>query len=119
MKRFVVISFIACITSPAFAGKFDKPTPELINKGKTAYTATCVACHGEKMDGNGPAGAALKPKPRNLVTEKFLQGETAKDVFNTLTTGYKANPIMTSFASMSEEDRWGIAHYIVSSRKKK
>ena len=27
---------------------------------------TCVTCHGEKGDGNGIAGAALTPKPRDF-----------------------------------------------------
>jgi mono/diheme cytochrome c family protein len=30
------------------------------------YTMFCVSCHGENGDGNGPAGVALMPKPRNF-----------------------------------------------------
>jgi len=30
------------------------------------YKTFCVSCHGENGDGNGPAGMALNPKPRNF-----------------------------------------------------
>ncbi len=29
------------------------------------YAQLCASCHGEKGEGNGPAGLALKPVPRN------------------------------------------------------
>ncbi len=32
------------------------------------YSTFCASCHGEKGDGKGPAGMALKPVPRNFVT---------------------------------------------------
>lgn len=34
--------------------------------GKTIYTTNCASCHGEKAMGDGPAAAALNPKPQDL-----------------------------------------------------
>ena len=41
---------------------------DALAKGKEQYTAVCQACHGEKGLGDGPAGAALNPRPANLQT---------------------------------------------------
>ncbi|MCA9547013.1 MAG: c-type cytochrome, partial [Myxococcales bacterium] len=33
---------------------------------KTLFTQRCVTCHGAEGKGDGPAGAALNPKPRTF-----------------------------------------------------
>ncbi len=45
-----------------------KPTAENIAKGKALFTgkATCFTCHGNEGKGDGVAGAALDPGPRNF-----------------------------------------------------
>ena len=46
----------------------NKATPENIAKGKALFTgkATCFTCHGNEGKGDGVAGAALDPSPRNF-----------------------------------------------------
>ncbi|MBI3629406.1 MAG: cytochrome c [Candidatus Rokubacteria bacterium] len=48
-------------------------------KGKTLYGKYCVACHGESGKGDGPAGAALKPKPRDLTDKAYM--DSVKDEY--------------------------------------
>ena len=91
-------------------------SPALIEKGKAAFATNCVACHGEKADGNSPAAAYMNPKPRNLLKDKFKQGDQAAKIFKTITEGLP-NTTMTSYKHISEEERWGIAYYIESLRK--
>ncbi len=45
-----------------------KSTPANIAKGKELFTgkATCFTCHGNEGRGDGVAGAALDPAPRNF-----------------------------------------------------
>lgn len=45
---------------------------------KTLFTTRCVMCHGEKGAGDGVAGAALTPKPRNF-SDKAWQAATGDD----------------------------------------
>jgi mono/diheme cytochrome c family protein len=46
-----------------------------LNLGKTVYTEYCMACHGEKGDGNGVASKGLVPPPRNFTLGLFKFGK--------------------------------------------
>jgi len=91
-------------------------SPALIEKGKTAYTTNCVTCHGDKGDGNGPAGAVMNPKPRNFAADKFKKGDKPEQVFATLTKGLEGTS-MAGYSYLSDEDRWGLTYYVLSLRK--
>ncbi|MEZ4364356.1 MAG: hypothetical protein R3B48_29545 [Kofleriaceae bacterium] len=41
------------------------PNP-MLAQAKTVYAGRCVPCHGAQGRGDGPAGGALTPKPRNF-----------------------------------------------------
>ncbi len=43
-------------------------------KGKTLYGKYCVSCHGASGKGDGPAGAALNPRPRDLTDKAYMDG---------------------------------------------
>ena len=43
-------------------------------KGEAIYTANCMACHGQKADGKGPAAAALKPRPTDFTKADWWSG---------------------------------------------
>jgi caa(3)-type oxidase subunit IV len=95
--------------------KFKKPwvgSPELIAHGKEVFQAQCVVCHGADGHGDGPASGALNPKPRNFHEEQgWKNGRKISDVFGTLKNGLNSMP---SFATLSQDDRWSVAHYILS-----
>ena len=95
-----------------------KVTPALLEKGKGAYAANCVICHGDKGDGNGVAGAAMNPKPRNFLVDKFKLGEKPENVFKGISEGLPGTS-MAGFGHLPEEDRWGLAHYVLSFRPAK
>jgi mono/diheme cytochrome c family protein len=46
-----------------------------ITKGEVIYEANCASCHGLAGKGDGPAGAALEPKPADLVTKQSERGD--------------------------------------------
>jgi cytochrome c553 len=43
-------------------------------EAKDYFKKTCIVCHGESGEGNGPGSAALDPKPRNF-TDATWQGQ--------------------------------------------
>lgn len=95
------------------SGKFSKPwTPsaEIAAHGKELFGQQCVSCHGAEGKGNGPAAAALNPPPRNFtVAEGWKNGRKPSQIFGTLTKGLNAMP---AFASLGDEDRWALSHYV-------
>src|SRR5512143_11943 len=54
-------------TVPAeYAGKQNPLGPEAAAAGAQPYQSNCEACHGSQGHGDGPAGVALEPAPKNL-----------------------------------------------------
>ena len=118
MKKHLALSLIftsVWLSSPTLAAP-PASTPALIEKGKASFATNCIACHGEKADDNSPAAAYMNPKPRNLIKDKFKQGDQPQKIFKTITEGLP-NSTMTSYKHISEEERWGISYYISSLRK--
>jgi len=112
----LLVTGVALGASPAKVAA-PRPTPELVAKGKVAYTNTCAVCHGEKGDGNGVAGASLNPKPRDLrvkdlkVGAHYKNGGKPEQLFKTISEGLPGTA-MVSFGAQSEEDRWAMVYYI-------
>lgn len=90
------------------------PSKEFLEKGKTLFTQTCQACHGEKGMGDGVAGAALNPKPRNFTLgEGWKNGTTLTGIFKTLKEGI-AGSGMVAYEFIPLEDRLAIIYYVRS-----
>lgn len=118
MKLQYLMSVVTLIfTNSALAGKPLPSSPELISKGQASYKINCSVCHGDKGDGNGPAGASLNPKARNFISEKYKFGSKPEQVFKTISEGSK-NTSMAGFAHLSEEERWGLTYYVLGLKKK-
>jgi mono/diheme cytochrome c family protein len=57
--------------APEKAAKRHNPvaaTPESLQRGAALFQQHCASCHGAQGAGDGPAAAALEPKPANLQT---------------------------------------------------
>lgn len=111
-KLFTAVCALFLFASIARAAEPPKKTPELAAKGQADFAKYCATCHGPKGEGDGPAAKALKPKPRNLVTEP-LKSPGVAGVHETLTNGVKGTAMM-AFKQLSDEDRWALAYHVVS-----
>src|SRR6266850_6861410 len=87
-----------------------KPTPELVAKGKLLFAVNCSSCHGNEGLGNGPASAALNPKPRNFHEGYMKFGGGVARVVQTISTG-SPGTAMAAFTNIPLEDRFALAHY--------
>jgi mono/diheme cytochrome c family protein len=101
-----------------------KKTPELLAQGKKLYEQNCMPCHGPKGDGKGPAGALLKPPPRDfnrpLSQWTYSKGDLKK-VFDVISKGIP-NTSMVKWDQLSEQDRWALVYFVegfATSPKKK
>ena len=119
----------ACGGSAPAASTTQRPTPpteyasktnpsagnaDAIAKGKDQYTALCVACHGEKGLGDGPAGGALNPKPGNLQTASKEAGDAY--LYWRVAEGGAMAPFKSSMpaqkGTMKEEQIWQVISYV-------
>ncbi len=63
-------------TVPAeYAGKTNPLGSDVATKGAQVFKNNCEMCHGPQGHGDGPAGQALDPKPRNLAELKTKVGD--------------------------------------------
>jgi mono/diheme cytochrome c family protein len=64
----------------ACGGGDDKPAadPKVVAEAKQVWDAKCSTCHGPEGRGDGAAGAALDPKPRNF-HDRAWQGRVKDD----------------------------------------
>jgi mono/diheme cytochrome c family protein len=88
-------------------------TPELVEYGHKVFMTNCAMCHGNEGKGDGPAGMALNPRPRNLVEGKWTQGEGVINHFKVLQNGIKGSS-MASYAHFKAADRWALVAFIDS-----
>ncbi len=88
------------------------PGSEMIAKGKELYDANCQSCHGANGMGDGPAGIALNPKPRNFHTaDGWTNGRTIDAMYKTLQEGILTRG-MAAYEYLPPQDRLDIINYI-------
>ncbi len=100
------------------------PSPELLAQGRTQFVKACVQCHGDEGRGNVTSGKVLRDDlgdriwPRNLTRpETWRWTRTTADVFQRLSTGIPGTPMPEHSTTMSLEDRWAIANYVMTLRE--
>ncbi len=96
--------------------KFEKEDPrkfeEAVADGKRVYYQNCFYCHGDHLDGRGPAAAALNPRPANfqdpgtiaMLPESFVFWRVAKGGPGMPGSGAPWNSAMPPWEKMLTED---------------
>ena len=82
--------------------------------GKQVYTDKCLACHGEKGEGNGPMAKVFNPPPGNFCDPKFWAGNVDKKISDSMTQG-KGQMIPVD---LKPDEIKAVIEYIKSSCKK-
>ncbi len=94
-----------------------KPTADVLAKGKAIFEGkgTCFTCHGNSGKGDGPAGAALDPSPRNFTNPEFVKVRTPGEMFWVVKNG-SAGTGMISYnpAMINDEEAWQAITYVRS-----
>jgi len=91
-----------------------KPTPENIAKGKAIYEGkgTCFTCHGNTGKGDGPAGAALDPTPRDFTNAEFHKVRTEGEMFWVIKNGSPGTGMISyNPAMINDEETWQVILY--------
>ena len=85
-------------------------------KGREKYNQICASCHGPSGKGDGPAAAALDPKPRDLSDAKYVSTISDEQIFKTVKEGGAAvgkSPLMPAWGGvLSDNDIWNVIAYL-------
>ena len=85
-KDFKYIAMIGLLVSLA-PGLALAQTKGDAKAGKAKYDANCVGCHGSGGKGDGPAAAALNPKPGDFTNAKAMKSLSDKFLFDIIKEG--------------------------------
>ncbi len=77
-------------------------------RGKKLFAASCASCHGVAGRGDGPAGAALSPKPADLVAMagQHPDGDFAWKIAN------GRGPMPAWNGQLSDKNIWDLVNFI-------
>lgn len=86
---------------------------EQLAKGEEVFAQQCASCHGAQGKGDGPAGGALNPPPRNFEAPPadWTNGTSALAIYNTLFGGISGTS-MPAYGHLPEDELWALTHYV-------
>lgn len=93
-----------------YAGKTNPLGADAATAGAEVFKVNCESCHGPQGHGDGPAGAALDPAPKNLAE---LQTQAGDDyLFWRIATGKEGTSMVAWKGILSEEQIWQLVAFI-------
>ena len=113
MRKLFILSAAAalCVAAvPAHAAD--------VEAGKAKFQQFCGACHGPEGHGDGPAAAALNPKPRSLDDTEWQESVDDDHIRKVIVEGGAAvglSPMMTAWGhALKGDDLENVVAYIRS-----
>lgn len=94
------------MANPIPAEKKTVPAGEAVFK-----KGQCFNCHGISGKGDGTAGAAFNPKPRNFTDTQWQEARTDGEIFWAISEGTDYGMIPFG-AVLSDDERWHLVSYI-------
>lgn len=87
---------------------------DAVARGQKLYAQNCSSCHGEKGEGDGPAGKNLPVKPRNLVEGRWQNGGGRLELYHVVSEGIDSTPMQAYKDILDSSERWSVVHYVRS-----
>jgi len=109
-------AFLAPLVVPLLVAAASFSSPALADDtaaGKSIYERNCLACHGAKGAGDGPAARALRPPPTPFNTADFWSKTTDAKVKAAIKTGRPGTSMM-AFGSLTPEQLDSLVAYLRS-----
>ena len=107
--------------APMYIGEAPEPSEDIIVHGKEVWQqAKCWECHGNNGKGDGDKSRELVDDfgypilPADLTAGILKSGPTVQDIYRTVTTGLSGTPMPSYGDSLTEEDRWALAYFVLS-----
>jgi cytochrome c553 len=105
---FALIAIVVFAAAPAVAADADA--------GQAKFQQLCATCHGMTGAGDGPAAAALRPRPRDMSDAAWQQEVTDQHLTQVISNGGPAaglSPMMTPFGhALNDQEIQDIVAFI-------
>jgi len=88
-----------------------EPTPEVLARARTIFGSQCAVCHGPNGDANVAVARTLNPPPVNFTHPAFADMEPGA-TFHIIKNGVATTGMPAFGASLSDEDIWGLVHFL-------
>ena len=79
-----------------------------VEQGKKLYGQFCASCHGQSGKGDGPAAAALNPKPRDHTDKETMSKLSDDDLLKVIKNGGASvgkSPLMPAWGASLKDDQ--------------
>ena len=93
-----------------YAGKTNPLGADAAADGAKVFQVNCEPCHGPKGHGDGPAGAALDPKPKNLGVIQQMAGDDF--LFWRVATGSPGTSMAPWQGILTEDQIWQVVAFV-------
>lgn len=84
----LAVAFLMTLAAPA--GADDQSAPAVQKEAQQIWTSRCAMCHGATGKGDGPAGVALSPKPRDMTDPAWQTSVTDEHIEKIILGGGQA-----------------------------
>lgn len=89
-----------------------------VKRGNDLFHKNCASCHGNAGKGDGPAAAALKPKPRDLTDKAYMGALSDEQLATVIKKGGPAlgkSPLMPPLGgALKDQDLADVIAYVRS-----
>ncbi len=118
VRKATVRAILLTALAVSFAGVRPAVATAAEPKAPEKFATFCVPCHGPGGKGDGPAAAALNPKPRNFADGTYMNARTDAQLINVIRNGSaaeKLSPLMVGYSNMlNDQEIKDIVGYIRS-----
>ena len=79
-----------------------------VEQGKKLYGQFCASCHGQSGKGDGPAAAALNPKPRDHTDRQYMSTMSDEEMLKVIKNGGASvgkSPLMPPWGASLKDDQ--------------
>jgi mono/diheme cytochrome c family protein len=93
-----------------YAGLANPLGADAADAGAEIFGTHCATCHGPQGHGDGPAGQALDPKPRDLAKLQTMAGDDF--LFWRISEGKPGTSMIAFKGVLSEEQIWQVVSFV-------
>jgi high-affinity iron transporter len=87
-----------------------------IAAGSAAYEKNCASCHGMRALGDGPAAAALNPKPPPIGSAAEMHDRSPALLYRIMSVGVAGTPMAGFAGALTSNQRWNVVSYLMTLR---